>query len=105
MDVLDRLCPTVKPICMALLFTYLAKNEDACTLVGGWAPRRSYFLRQLGTIRCVIFALWPHAVRVQPREHAGVLLWQHRVIIAALSVFGWHVHLHSVPEWNAYLNV
>ena len=46
------------------------------------------FFQQLGTIRCVIFALWPHAVRVQPREHAVVLLWQYCLVVAALIVFG-----------------
>ena len=40
-----------------------------------------------------------------PRESAVILLWQYRVIVVALSVFGWNVNLHSIPNWNMHLNV
>ena len=36
-----RLCPDVQPIRMFSFLEYSAKNEDACALVGLWAPQRS----------------------------------------------------------------
>ena len=37
-----------------------------------------------------------------PREHTDILRW---VIVIALSVFGWHVYVHYVFNWNVHLNV
>ena len=56
----------------------------------------------LPTKRSVIFALWPQSA---PREHVDLLLWKYRAFVIALSVFGWHVYVHFVFNWNAHLNV
>ena len=39
------------------------------------------------------------------REQAAILHWQHCVILLALSMFGWHVYVHYVFNWNAHLDV
>ena len=40
-----------------------------------------------------------------PWGHADLLLWQYRVIVIALGVFGWHVNSHSIFDLNAHLSV
>ena len=88
---------------MTSLLECLAKNGDASLSIGRWAPQKivDAFLARNNTICniCTVAsfgrsALWDYTVNL----HSTLF------ILVVLSVFGWHVHVHFVLNWNVHLN-
>ena len=88
---------------MTSLLQCLAKNGDASLSIGRWAPQNIVddFLARYNTIcnLCTLASFGQSA----PREYI-VNLHSTLCIVVVLSVFGWHVYVHFVLNWNVHLN-